>query len=100
MMTLEEATAKVSKMAETHGGKFGSKVNFNFKGEGTVHLDDTVSPAKVILEDAEAPCTLVMELDNFEKLLKGDLNPMMAFMTGKMKVEGDKAVAMKLASLF
>ena len=99
-MTLEEATIKVTRKAETHGGKFGEKVNFDFKGAGSIHLDDTVSPAKVVLEEVEAPCTVVMELDNFEKLLKGDLNPMMAFMTGKMKVEGDKAVAMKLASLF
>jgi len=99
-MTFTEAAEKVTKMAETHGGKLGEKVNFNFKGEGLIHLDDTVSPAQVVQEEVEAPCTVVIGLDNFEKLLKGDLNPMMAFMTGKMKIEGDKAVAMKLASLF
>ncbi len=87
-------------MAETHEGKFGAKVNFNFKGEGIIHLDDTVSPAIVTNEEADTPCTIVITLDHFDKMLNGDMNPMMAFMTGKMKIEGDKAVAMKLASLF
>lgn len=99
-MTLEEATAKVTKMAEMHGGKFGSKANFQFSEGGMIHLDDTVSPAKVVNESAEAPCTVNIDLGNFDKMLSGDLNPMMAFMTGKMKVDGDKSVALKLASLF
>jgi len=34
-----------------------------------------------------------------EKLLRGSLNPMMAFMTGKIKISGDMALGMKLFSL-
>jgi putative sterol carrier protein len=98
-MTLQEATDKVTKMATNHAGKFGNKVNFKFD-EGAIHLDDSVSPPVVSNDLADAQCSLKMTLENFEALLKGDLNPMMAFMTGKMKVEGDKGVAMKLASLF
>lgn len=98
-MTLQEATEKVQKMAANHGGKFGNKVNFVFD-EGAIFLNDTVSPATVENTQGDAPCTIRISLDNFEKLLSGDLNPMMAFMTGKMKVDGDKGVAMKLASLF
>ena len=33
------------------------------------------------------------------KLVKGELNPMMAVMTGKVKIKGDMGVAMKLQSL-
>ncbi len=99
-MTLEEATVKVARMAEVHGGKFGAKANFSFKEGGMIHLDDSVSPAKVSNEDADASCTVVISLENFDKMLSGDLNPMMAFMSGKMKIDGDKGVAMKLASLF
>ncbi len=98
-MTLEEATAKVKKMAENHSGKFGNKINFKLD-DGVIHLDDTVSPPMVENAEKDSPCALKMTLENFEKLLSGDLNPMMAFMTGKMKVEGDKGVAMKLAGLF
>ncbi|MEQ8240543.1 MAG: SCP2 sterol-binding domain-containing protein [Cyclobacteriaceae bacterium] len=98
-MTLEEATGKVSRLAAKNEGKVNAVINFKFD-EGIIHLDDTQSPTIVTNELSEAPCTLKMTLDNFEKLLTGDLNPMMAFMTGKMKVDGDKAIAMKLASLF
>ncbi|MFY0599679.1 MAG: SCP2 sterol-binding domain-containing protein [Cyclobacteriaceae bacterium] len=98
-MTLEEATQKVSKLAANNGGKVGSKINFKFD-EGVIHLDDTVSPTLVSNTESEAQCSIKMGIDNFGRMLSGDLNPMMAFMGGKMKIEGDKGVAMKLASLF
>ena len=98
-MTLEEATNRVKSIAETHGGKLNAKTNFKFD-EGVIHLDDTQSPTVVSNNEGDADCSLVMTLGSFEKILSGDLNPMMAFMTGKMKIEGDKGVAMKLASLF
>jgi putative sterol carrier protein len=37
---------------------------------------------------------------DFEKLMSGELNPMMAAMTGKLKLEGDMGFAMKLTKLF
>lgn len=98
-MTLTDATDKVKKLAERNGGKVNAKINFQFD-EGMIHLDDTVSPTLVSNENLSAPCTIKLSLDNFEKLMTGNLNPMMAFMAGKMKIDGDKGVAMKLASLF
>ena len=88
-MTIEEATDRIKKMAELHGGKFQSKANFRFNEGGIVHLDDTTDPTVVSNEEAEAPCTVLISLDNLEKMLAGEMNPMMAFMTGKMKIEGD-----------
>ncbi len=98
-MTLEEATQQVIKLAEINGGKVNATINFQFD-EGVIHLDDTVSPSLVGNEEKEASCTIQISLSNFEKLLNGSLNSMMAFMAGKMKVDGDKGAAMKLASLF
>ncbi len=98
-MTLAEATEKVKKLAANNGGKVKAKINFKFD-EGYIHLDDTVSPSVVTNEETEAACTIKLSIDNFVNMMHGDLNPMMAFMTGKMKIEGDKGVAMKLASLF
>jgi hypothetical protein len=37
---------------------------------------------------------------DFVRLVRGELNPMMAAMTGKLKVSGDMGFAMKLTSLF
>ena len=98
-MTLSEATEKVSKMAANNGGKVNAVINFQFD-EGIIHLDDTVSPAVVSNENKSADCTIRLSLENFGKMMYGELNPMMAFMSGKMKINGDKGVAMKLASLF
>jgi len=98
-MTLEEATGKIQKLAEEHEGQFGGKANFKFE-EGIVHLDDTVSPTVVVNEERDAPFSIKIKSNDFGKILSGDLNVMMAFMTGKLKIEGDKGAAMKLTSLF
>jgi putative sterol carrier protein len=37
--------------------------------------------------------------DDYVKITKGELNPMMAAMTGKLKVSGDIGFAMQLSSL-
>lgn len=98
-MTLEEITAKIQKLADRHAGQFAGKANFKFP-EGVVHLDDTVSPTMVTNEEKEAPFAVKMSAEDFDKVLSGDLNVMMAFMSGKLKIEGDKGAAMKLTSLF
>lgn len=98
-MTLQEATESVQKLATNHGGKLKSTINFEFE-EGVIHLDDTVDPTQISNESRSADCTIKISLQNFADLLSGDMNPMMAFMTGKMKVEGDKGIAMKLSGMF
>lgn len=49
---------------------------------------------------AENPTiTMTIEDDNLVKLFKGELNPMTAFMTGKLKLKGDMMFAQKLAGM-
>lgn len=49
---------------------------------------------------AAAPsATVRMTADDFQAMSSGSLNPMMAFMTGKVKVEGDLNSVMKFQSL-
>ncbi|MAP02057.1 MAG: acyl-CoA dehydrogenase, partial [Flavobacteriales bacterium] len=55
---------------------------------------------QVSSDDKDANCTVDVSLDDFKAMLSGDLNPMGAFMAGKMKVKGDPSVAMKLQQLF
>ena len=50
-------------------------------------------------ENVDADCTIAATEENFTALLKGELNPMMAVMTGKVKISGDMSVAMKLQNL-
>lgn len=99
-MSLESTTVDVAKMAE-NADSLGSSIKFTFNGgEGVIFLDGTTDPNSVSNEDKDADCTVKMDMQDFKDLLSGDLNPMGAFMSGKLKVEGDMGVAMKLSSLF
>jgi putative sterol carrier protein len=55
-------------------------------GELTVHEGVADNPS----------LTITMKDDDLVRLFKGKLNPMMAFMTGKIKVAGDMTLAQKL----
>ena len=77
--------------------KATSKLNF---GENRIVIDGTNGANQVSGEDIDANCTVDVSLDDFTSMLNGDLNPMGAFMSGKMKVKGDTGVALKLQTLF
>lgn len=49
--------------------------------------------------EGKVNCTMTMNAEVFEKLVKGDLKPTAAFMTGKLKIKGDMGLAMKLEKL-
>ncbi|MGH1433158.1 MAG: SCP2 sterol-binding domain-containing protein [Lewinella sp.] len=76
----------------------GNTLKIDF-GEHQVHVDGTGDQNVVTASDADADCVIIITTENFMKLVKGELNPMMAVMTGKVKIKGDMGVAMKLQSL-
>ena len=43
--------------------------------------------------------TLTADSETFKSIFEGDTNPTSAFMTGKLSVDGDMGMAMKLASV-
>lgn len=67
--------------------------------ENTIYIDGSGESNKVSNEDKEADCVIISSVETFLKLKNGDLNPMMAVMSGKVKIKGDMGVAMKLQSL-
>ena len=76
---------------------------FQFEiGDGIWNLDLTSSAEKMIKRGAhpEPDCTIQMADENFEKLLKGKLNVPLALITGKVKIKGEKSLALKLGELF
>ena len=76
----------------------GKKLKFDF-GEHKILIDGSGSGNQVSEEDGDADCTLSLSEEDFFKLIQGDLNPMGAVMSGKLKIDGDMGVAMKLQSL-
>ena len=91
---INEAVAALN--AKLGDGGFSGSVKFEIKGEGAVRVDETGASAS----DAEADCTITASAETFRRLLEGDLNPAGAFMTGKLKVNGDMGTAMRLGSVF
>ncbi|MEP5732261.1 MAG: SCP2 sterol-binding domain-containing protein [Sulfitobacter sp.] len=76
------------------GGEFDGSAKFDIEGEGTVIID--ADGARAADEDADV--TLSADADTFQEILSGETNPTSAFMTGKLTVDGDMGMAMKLAS--
>jgi putative sterol carrier protein len=97
-MTFDELLAKVQDLA-AKAGPLGNTLKVDL-GDQKIFLDGTGDENTVSTDDKEADCVLHATADNFSKLLQGDLNPMMAVMTGKLKIKGDMGVAMKVQSLF
>lgn len=79
----------------------GHTVLFDLGDDGKILLDATGDSVVITPnpEDDEAETTLALSSDNMVKLIEGDLNPMVAFTMGKLKVFGSKGIALKLSSL-
>ena len=90
-----EIVAKMNQALGKAGG-LDKSVKFDFGDDGQIFA----SGEEASQEDAEADCTISVSKDDFIALANGDLDPMMAFMSGKLKVAGDMSVAMGLQSLF
>lgn len=96
-MSLEDATNKVKSLAE-NTDTLESTVKFVFDND-CIFIDGNNNNT-VSNENQEADCTIAMELSDFNDMLSGDLDPTAAFMGGKMQIEGDMSIAMKLTSFF
>jgi putative sterol carrier protein len=49
---------------------------------------------------ASSDLAITMEDEDLVALMKGELNGMQAFMTGKLQIEGDMMLAQRMASFF
>jgi acyl-CoA dehydrogenase len=77
----------------------GNTLKFDF-GDQQLYLDGTGESNIVNANNKEADCTVSVSLEDFMTLTKGQLNPMTAMMSGKIKISGDVGVAMKLQAVF
>ena len=87
--------AAVSALSDKLSGGFDGSAKFVIEGEGAIMLDG----AGVRAADEEADVTLTSDSDTFRAILQGDMNPTGAFMSGKLKIDGDMGAAMRLGSV-
>ncbi|MBO9467281.1 SCP-2 sterol transfer family protein [Pelagimonas phthalicica] len=86
----------VSALTEKLGGEgFDATAKFVLGDEGSLIVDEN----GVRAGDDDADVTLTADVDTFEQILTGDLNPTGAFMSGKLTIDGDMSAAMRLASV-
>ncbi len=82
--------------------KIGAVYQFNISGPGGGQwsVDCTKPGGAVVAGTSEtAKCTVNCSDADFLNIVNGKLNPQMAFMAGKLKVQGDMGLAMKLQQI-
>lgn len=99
----------VANVVESMKAKFnpaaaaGLDVIFGFRIDDTQHFSLIVKDGACELKEGENPdanVTLVTDGDTMKGIVSGETDGMQAFMGGKLRVEGDMMLSMKLSELF
>jgi putative sterol carrier protein len=92
-----ETRASVAKLAG-----LDHSYRFEIEGEGTWNV--RVQAGTVVVteggEAGDADATIRASGEVFERIVSGKQNPATAYMTGKVKVDGDLGAVLKLQKLF
>ncbi|MCR5098271.1 MAG: SCP2 sterol-binding domain-containing protein [Lachnospiraceae bacterium] len=103
-MTFNEMLAKIRGLAEKvdASGRDFLAVQINLTGSdgGVFYVE--VKDGRINIEPYEyndRNCAITMDLTSFNKLVDGKLDPVLAFTTGKLKVDGDVGKALEFSKL-
>lgn len=99
MTDLDQYTTQIRE-AVTKAAPLNATIKFAFNEGGVIYIDGKSTPSTVDNDDRPAQCTVKVALEDFSKMMQRKLDPMNAFMGGKLKIEGDMGVAMKLGRVF
>jgi putative sterol carrier protein len=78
-------------------------IQFDLSGENGGQFYLNISNGSIESHEgiAESPkMTLKADADDYYNVATGKSNPMQAFMSGKIKIQGDMSLAMKMQSMF
>ncbi len=103
-MTFDEILTKVKTLAsktDATGKNFlAVQINLTGKDGGIFYVE--VKDNKINVEPYEyndRNCAITISPADFNKLIDGKLNPVFAFTTGKLKVDGDVGKALEFSKL-
>jgi len=103
-MTFDEIVTKVRGIASgvnvADKGFLAVQVNLTGEGGGVFYVE--VKDGRVNVEPYSydnRDCEVTMSIDDFNKLVEGKLDPVFAFTTGKLKVNGDIGKALEFSKL-
>jgi putative sterol carrier protein len=90
---IDKAVAAINeKLADD---SFDGSIKIEIEDEGSLIIDENGATAS----DADADCTMTSDAETFQGILEGEVNATSAFMSGKLRVDGDMSMAMKLGSV-
>ena len=103
-MTFNELVTKVRTMAQAVDASnrdfLAVQINITGKDPGVFYVE--VKDHRINVEPYEyidRNCAITISMTNFNKLIDGKLDPVLAFTTGKLKVEGDAGKALEFSNL-
>jgi putative sterol carrier protein len=76
-----------------------SSYRFDIDGAGSWRVESEGDRLVVSESDAPADCVIRADEKTFLRIVRGEQSPMGAYMTGKVKVEGDLGLALRLRDL-
>ena len=94
---LEEAAAALRE--KFAGADFAGSVKFDIEDEGAILVTDGEVGTGDSPGDNDADVTINAALDTFREIFDGALSPTAAYMTGRMRIDGDMGLAMKLSQI-
>lgn len=89
-----------SRVDATKTAGMNSSYLFEIDGAGTWKVDVVDGKVTVTEGASDADVTIRTSEETFTAIASGEQNPTTAYMTGKLKVEGDMGAALKLQKLF
>ena len=104
MPTIDEIFAEMPNRLNVEQAQgLDMKIGFDLGGEEAgawllTVADGAATTAQGSTDGADA--TIKMDSEDYKKMVTGALNQMTAFMTGKVKVDGDLSSVMKMQTLF
>lgn len=77
------------------GESLDGTVKFDIEEEGVLRVVD----GEVVEGDGEADTTIQGDLATMKEIFDGELSPTAAYMTGRIRIDGNMGLAMKLSSI-
>ena len=94
-LIIETALAELDEKAK--GSDLTQTVKYVIREHGAILMDG--DGARIADESIYADLTITADAETFQGLQSGEENPQMAFMTGKLQIDGDMGLAMRLDSI-
>lgn len=92
---LSDAAKTFSELLGKDSG-LGVSLRIDVVGAGAILIDARRKPNAVSVRDGEADGVIVVEPDVFASIMRGDLDPQIAFRRGRLQIRGDVAGAISV----